>query len=108
MLDKMWKIVGTGALALTMSSAASAALIDLKQDNGGTQTCVAITGGWVCNRTGDAGSVGSGTFPSFVATPGGRPLLSIASTIQKARLKAAMKSVMATGTMRHYKLRSLA
>lgn len=72
MIKTMKSAVFAAALGMGFSLNANAVLIDLKLDNGGTQTCAAINGGWVCNRTGDAGSVGSGTFPSFVATPGGQ------------------------------------
>ncbi|MEJ2515949.1 MAG: PEP-CTERM sorting domain-containing protein [Gammaproteobacteria bacterium] len=61
----------SAALALIAAGPAHATLIDLNDP--GDQICVDINdGAVVCSRTGDAGSVGSGTFPSFVASPGGQ------------------------------------
>jgi len=62
----------SAVLALGAFGTAQAVTLDLTNDNAGAQTCFAVNMGWVCNRTGDAGSVGSGVFPSFVATPGGQ------------------------------------
>lgn len=61
----------TALMTLSAFGAANAAVIDFTGAYGG-QECAAINEGWVCSATGDSGSVGSGVFPSFVATPGGQ------------------------------------
>ena len=55
------------ALAFTNAGAAD---IDL---TGGYNICAATDGATVCSANDDDGSTGSGTFPSFVGTNGGRP-----------------------------------
>jgi hypothetical protein len=57
------------ALALAFTSA-GAATIDL---TGGYNICQTTNGATVCSAKDDDGSTGSGTFPEFVGTPGGRP-----------------------------------
>ena len=58
-----------GAAALFACTSAGAAIIDL---TGGYNICAMTDGAWVCSGNTD-GSTGSGTFPEFVGTPGGRP-----------------------------------
>ena len=58
-----------GATALFACANAGAATIDL---TGGYNICAMTDGAWVCSGNTD-GSTGSGTFPEFVGTPGGRP-----------------------------------
>jgi len=55
------------ALAFTNAGAAN---IDL---TGGYNICAATDGATVCSANDSSGSTGSGTFPSFVGTNGGRP-----------------------------------
>ena len=57
------------AIALAFSSA-GAATIDL---TGGYAVCGTTNGATVCSANSSDGSTGSGTFPAFVGTPGGRP-----------------------------------
>lgn len=57
------------AVALAFTNA-GAAEIDL---TGGYNICAATDGATVCSAKDDDGSTGSGTFPSFVGTNGGRP-----------------------------------
>jgi len=60
-------LVGTAAMLAFAN--AGAATIDL---TGGYNICAMSDGAWVCSGNVD-GSTGSGTFPEFVGTPGGRP-----------------------------------
>jgi hypothetical protein len=57
------------AMALAFSSA-GAANIDL---TGGYNVCGTTNGATVCSANDSSGSTGSGTFPEFVGSPGGRP-----------------------------------
>ena len=61
-------LVGTAAL-LSFANA-DAATIDL---TGGYNVCAMTDGAWVCSANDSSGSTGSGTFPEFVGTAGGRP-----------------------------------
>ena len=61
-------LVGT-AVALAFTNA-GAAEIDL---TGGYNVCATTDGATVCSANDSSGSTGSGTFPEFVGTPGGRP-----------------------------------
>ena len=57
------------AVALAFTNA-GAAEIDL---TGGYNICAATDGATVCSANDSSGSTGSGTFPAFVGTNGGRP-----------------------------------
>jgi hypothetical protein len=59
-----------GAAALLASVNASAATIDLTS---GYNVCASTNGATVCSAKDSDGSTGSGTFPEFVGTNGGRP-----------------------------------
>lgn len=59
------------AVAIAMAfSSAGAATIDL---TGGYAVCGTTNGATVCSANSSDGSTGSGTFPAFVGSPGGRP-----------------------------------
>jgi hypothetical protein len=59
-----------GAVTLFACANAGAAVIDL---TGGYNVCAMTDGAWVCSANDASGSTGSGAFPEFVGTPGGRP-----------------------------------
>lgn len=59
-----------GAAVAMAFANAGAATIDL---TGGYNICAMTDGAWVCSANDSSGSTGSGTFPEFVGTPGGRP-----------------------------------
>lgn len=59
-----------GAATLLAFANAGAATIDL---TGGYNVCAMTDGAWVCSANDSSGSTGSGTFPEFVGTVGGRP-----------------------------------
>ena len=59
-----------GAAVAMAFANASAATIDL---TGGYNVCATTNGAWVCSANDSSGSTGSGTFPAFAGTPGGRP-----------------------------------
>jgi hypothetical protein len=59
-----------GAAVAMAFTNASAATIDL---TGGYNICAMTDGAWVCSANDSSGSTGSGTFPEFVGTNGGRP-----------------------------------
>lgn len=59
-----------GAAVAMAFTTAGAATIDL---TGGYAICSALNGATVCSANSTDGSTGSGTFPSFVGTNGGRP-----------------------------------
>ncbi len=61
-------LVGT-AVAMAFTSA-GAATLDL---TGGYNVCAMTDGAWACSANDSSGSTGSGTFPEFVGTAGGRP-----------------------------------
>ena len=67
--NKILHIAVTGAIALG-SASAGAATIDL---TGGYDICAMTDGATVCSANDSSGSTGSGTFPEFVGTAGGRP-----------------------------------
>ena len=59
-----------GAAVAMAFANAGAATIDL---TGGYNVCAMTGGAWVCSASNSSGSTGSGTFPEFVGTTGGRP-----------------------------------
>ena len=59
-----------GSAALLAFANAGAATIDLTGDY---NICAMTDGAWVCSANDASGSTGSGTFPEFVGTVGGRP-----------------------------------
>ena len=59
-----------GAAVAMAFANASAATIDL---TGGYNICAMTDGAWVCSADNSSGSTGSGTFPEFVGSVGGRP-----------------------------------
>lgn len=67
--NKMLNIAVTGAIGLA-SANVGAATIDL---TGGYDICAMTDGATVCSANDASGSTGSGTFPEFVGTAGGRP-----------------------------------
>jgi PEP-CTERM motif len=62
-------VLAGAALALACTEA-GAATIDLTT---GYNVCATTDGATVCSASNSSGSTGSGTFPEFVGSPGGRP-----------------------------------